>query len=143
MPANIVARALAEVVRVGLVPILAHPERYSSCTVETVRAWRDLGSVIQVDATTVTLPRHRGERARSIVRAGLADILAADNHGDDRNVANALGLADRAATAPSRRRCCSKPTRAPSSTIISTYEVDPLPARRGLWGGVRRLLGSE
>jgi len=142
VPANIVARALAEVIHVGLVPVLAHPERYSSCTVETVRAWRDLGSVIQVDATTVSMPRHRGERARSLVRAGLADILAGDNHGDDRSVANALEWLTESDGADQALLLLETNPRA----ILDdhqTYEVDPLPARRGLWGGVRRLLGSE
>ena len=59
---------------------------------------------MQVDATTLTLPRSRGDRARDIVRHGLADILAADNHGDERNVATALdwlGEHEGASAAPS------------------------------------------
>ena len=76
-----VSHALAHVVGLGLVPVLAHPERYSCCAVETVTRWRALGGVMQVDATTLLSPRRRGERARRLV-AGLADILAADNHGD-------------------------------------------------------------
>jgi protein-tyrosine phosphatase len=140
--ANIVARALAEVINVGLVPVLAHPERYSSCTVDVVRAWRDLGSVIQVDATAVGMPRHRGDRARSIVRAGLADILAGDNHGDERSVANALEwLTDNDGADQATLLLETNPR-----AILDdhqTYEVDPLPARRGLWNGVRRLLGAE
>ena len=78
-----VSHALAHVVGLGLVPVLAHPERYSCCAVETVTRWRALGGVMQVDATTLLSPRRRGERARRLV-AGLADILAADNHGDQR-----------------------------------------------------------
>jgi tyrosine-protein phosphatase YwqE len=42
--------------------------------------------VMQVDATTLLVPRRRGERARQLVAEGLADILAADNHGDDRQL---------------------------------------------------------
>ncbi len=79
-----VSHALAHVVGLGLVPVLAHPERYSSCTVEAVRRWRALGGVMQVDATTLLSPRRRGERARRLLKEGLADILAADNHGDHR-----------------------------------------------------------
>jgi protein-tyrosine phosphatase len=79
-----VSHALAHVVGLGLVPVLAHPERYSSCTVESVKRWRALGGVMQVDATTLLSPRRRGERARRLVTEGLADILAADNHGDER-----------------------------------------------------------
>ncbi len=79
-----VSHALAHVVGLGLVPVLAHPERYSSCTAESVKRWRALGGVMQVDATTLLSPRRRGERARRLVTEGLADILAADNHGDER-----------------------------------------------------------
>ena len=79
-----VSHALAHVVGLGLVPVLAHPERYSSCTVDAVKRWRALGGVMQVDATTLLSPRRRGDRARRLVTEGLADILAADNHGDGR-----------------------------------------------------------
>jgi len=42
---------------------------------------------MQVDSTTLLSPQTRGRRARQLVSEGLADILAGDNHGDDRNVA--------------------------------------------------------
>jgi hypothetical protein len=42
---------------------------------------------MQVDATTLLSTQSRGQRARAIVAAGLADILAADNHGDERSIA--------------------------------------------------------
>jgi hypothetical protein len=42
---------------------------------------------MQVDATTLHSPQTRGQRARQLVAAGLADILAGDNHGDDRTIA--------------------------------------------------------
>lgn len=81
-----VSHALAHIVGLGLVPVLAHPERYSSCTLESVRRWRALGGVMQVDATTLLSPRRRGDRARALLTEGLADILAADNHGDTRRL---------------------------------------------------------
>ena len=40
---------------------------------------------MQVDATTLLSPQARGQRARQLVAAGLADILAGDNHGDERH----------------------------------------------------------
>jgi protein-tyrosine phosphatase len=79
--------ALSQVVELGLVPVLAHPERYSCCSVEAVRHWRGLGAIMQVDATTLIASQARGQRARQLVAEGLADILAGDNHGDDRTVA--------------------------------------------------------
>lgn len=90
--AEAVQNALAGVSRVGLVPLLAHPERYSSCGVETARRWKMTGAKLQVDATTLLSPQARGERARALVGAGLADIIAADNHGDERSVAAGFEL---------------------------------------------------
>jgi protein-tyrosine phosphatase len=79
--------ALTRVVEAGLMPLLAHPERYACCSPEAVARWRDLGARMQVDATTLLSTQSRGQRARGLVAAGLADILAADNHGDDRLIA--------------------------------------------------------
>jgi len=79
--------ALGRVVEAGLLPLLAHPERYTCCSPEAVARWRELGARMQVDATTLLSPQSRGQRARALVSAGLADILAADNHGDDRIIA--------------------------------------------------------
>jgi protein-tyrosine phosphatase len=87
-----VASALAQVVELGLVPLLAHPERYSCCSVEAVRHWRSLGAKTQVDATTLLTGQARGQRARQLVSEGLADILAGDNHGDARTVATGAGF---------------------------------------------------
>jgi len=42
---------------------------------------------MQIDATTLLASSARGQRARQLVSEGLADILAGDNHGDDRTVA--------------------------------------------------------
>ena len=82
-----VSNALSQVVDLGLVPILAHPERYSCCSVEAVRYWRSLGARTQIDATTLLATQARGQRARMLVSEGLGDILAGDNHGDSRTVA--------------------------------------------------------
>ena len=79
--------ALGRVVDAGLLPLLAHPERYTCCSPEAVARWRELGACMQVDATTLLSPQSRGQRARALVAAGLADILAADNHGDERSIA--------------------------------------------------------
>lgn len=81
------ATALSRIAAGGAMPIVAHPERYQACTVASVRGWKDVGALMQVDATTLTRPTTRGRRARELVTAGLADIIAADNHGDGRLVA--------------------------------------------------------
>ena len=82
-----VTNALTQVLELGLLPVLAHPERYSCCSAEAVRQWRGLGARMQVDATTLLASQARGQRARQLVAEGLADIMAGDNHGDDRTVA--------------------------------------------------------
>jgi protein-tyrosine phosphatase len=82
-----ITNALTQVVELGLIPVLAHPERYSSCSVDAVRHWRAIGARMQVDSTTLLASQARGQRARQLVAEGLADILAGDNHGDDRTVA--------------------------------------------------------
>jgi protein-tyrosine phosphatase len=82
-----VTNALSRIRDAGLVSVLAHPERYSACSVEAVAFWRGLGARMQVDATTLLSPQTRGQRARQLVAAGLADILAGDNHGDERSIA--------------------------------------------------------
>ena len=82
--------ALAHLARLGLVPVLAHPERYASCTPAVVADWKGAGALMQVDATTVFTPGVRGARARALLAEGLADIMAADNHGDGRLISTAF-----------------------------------------------------
>ena len=79
--------ALGRILDTGLVPLLAHPERYRCCSPEAVSRWRGLGALMQVDGPTLVTARTRGQRARDLVAAGLADIIAGDNHGDDRSIA--------------------------------------------------------
>lgn len=79
--------ALGRILETGLVPLLAHPERYRCCSEEAVARWRGLGALMQVDGPTLVTSRARGQRARDLVAAGLADIIAGDNHGDDRSIA--------------------------------------------------------
>jgi len=87
--AQTAASLIAQVRAQGLIPVVAHPERYSSCSVPAVRTWRAAGAAIQVDATTMTSRSGRGERARALLEHGLADVLAADNHGDSRSLLSA------------------------------------------------------
>lgn len=142
VPAENVGRALIDVMRHGLIPVLAHPERYSSCNLSTARAWRDLGAVLQVDATTLSMPRSRGDRARELVRDGLADILAADNHGDDRSIALAVDwLAEHEGAEQAVLLLDANPRAILEDRAL--YEVDPLPARPSLWRSVKRLFESR
>lgn len=80
--------ALRGVVETGIVPLLAHPERYSICSPGLAARWKALGVLLQVDATTTLMATRRGDRARALLAHGLADIVAADNHGDNRTMAD-------------------------------------------------------
>jgi len=90
VPADASVEILARVVAQGVIPVLAHPERYSVCTPELGRRWQQAGVVLQVDATTLLAESRRANRARALLEAGCASIVASDNHGDARSVAIAV-----------------------------------------------------
>ena len=73
----------------GVTPVVAHPERYLGCTIETLHAWRELGAVIQCDAFALLGAGPTTSFARSMLEQGLVDILASDNHGDRRSLSGA------------------------------------------------------
>src|SRR3970282_1601783 len=70
---------LRDIARVGLVPVLAHPERYDACSPAAVREWRDAGARMQVDARALGRPSTRGHRARQLGGGGLGARCAARN----------------------------------------------------------------
>ncbi|PYP77337.1 MAG: hypothetical protein DMD35_15475 [Gemmatimonadetes bacterium] len=73
----------------GVVPVLAHPERYWGCTAAKVHGWRQAGAVIQMD-TAGLLGRGRiAKISRQLLELGLVDLFASDNHGDTRTLATA------------------------------------------------------
>jgi protein-tyrosine phosphatase len=86
---NVPPTSVQELARIrasGVVPVLAHPERYWGCTPQMVQQWRQAGAVIQMDAAMLV---GRGETARvalSLLEHGLVDCIASDNHGDSRNL---------------------------------------------------------
>lgn len=97
MVGEFVAGALQEMARAGLVPVLAHPERYQACSPGAVRIWREVGARMQVEASSLTRGTSRGHRARQLVAGGLADVIAADNHGDGRSLQAAVDFLRRRA----------------------------------------------
>lgn len=84
-PSTVIA-SIAQLISYDLIPLVAHPERYSICSPALARTWRDAGAHLQVDGTTMLASSSRGDRARALLAAGLVDILAADNHGDERTL---------------------------------------------------------
>jgi protein-tyrosine phosphatase len=136
-----VEQALALVVAIGLVPLLAHPERYKCCDVESARRWKSLGSLLQVDGPTLLSPRPRGARARELVQHGLADIAAGDNHGDDRSLRAAW---DELVSHEGAMQAQLLLTRNPQAILDDrpVESVPPLAWRFSLLERLRTMLGS-
>ena len=133
-----VQQALTDVLSVGLVPLVAHPERYRCCTPDTVRAWRGLGARMQIDATTLLSARSRGNRARELVAQGLADIIAADNHGDGRLISTGFHLLARHdGGMQSELLAVQNPRRVLED--VELLPVPPLPLQNSWWQRIRSL----
>lgn len=137
-----VANALAHVVEIGLTPVLAHPERYACCTPEAVRRWRTTGAVMQVDGPTLSGTRGRGERARALVVEGLADILAADNHGDTKTLASPRQfLTEHGGGMQADLLLEVNPAAILADGVLAP--VPPLPIRPTLMGRLRHLFSED
>lgn len=137
-----VANALHQIVQLGLTPILAHPERYRACTPQAVAQWKAVGARMQVDATTLLTGRGRGQRAREILMHGLADIIAADNHGDSRMIGTGfLFLCEAGGSYQADLLARKNP-----EAILSDGELEPvppLPIKTGLLDRLKHLLGHH
>ena len=73
----------------GVVPVLAHPERYWGCTAAKVYGWRQAGAVIQMDTAGLLGKGRIAKISRQLLELGLVDLFASDNHGDTRTLATA------------------------------------------------------
>ena len=137
-----VESALRNVVEQGVVPLLAHPERYICCTPGAVARWRELGALMQVDATTLLQPSRRGDRARQLLAYGLGDLAASDNHGDDRSIAT---LRD-ALVAEGAGDAADILTRVNPGNVLQGTRLSDLPPfalKLSIANRLRRLLVSE
>ena len=138
--AKFATRILGQMAEAGAVPIVAHPERYDACWPHTVREWRAAGARMQVDATAITRPTTRGRRARELLAAGLADLVAADNHGGRGTIATAWRYLAEHGHEEAARILTSVNPRA---VIENGDMVDAPPVEIGesWWGRVRALWG--
>ncbi len=130
---------LAEIARAGAVPVVAHPERYEGCSPETVRSWRAVGAKIQLDSTALTRATGRGHRARQLLANGLADLIAADNHGNQRILTRGVEYLERRVAGNSVELLSSVNPRA----IIDDEEmvtVPPMVLREGMLDRWRRFV---
>jgi len=83
------SRELLRLSMSGVIPVLAHPERYHGATLEQVVEWRNVGAVIQMDAVMIFGSAPMSRFARELLEEGLVDCIASDNHGDARSLASA------------------------------------------------------
>ncbi len=134
--------ALHQIVQAGLIPVLAHPERYRAATPQAVAQWKAVGALMQVDANTLLTGRGRGQRARELLAYGLADIIAADNHGDSRMIGTGYRFLCEAG-GPSQADLLARKNPA---AILAGEPVDPVPPlaiKTGLMDKLKQLLGQE
>lgn len=73
----------------GLVPVVAHPERYWGCNLAVVTKWRGSGAVIQMDVTAILGPRRMHRFAEELLARGMVDLFASDTHVDQRTLKTA------------------------------------------------------
>jgi len=122
----------------GVVPVLAHPERYWGCTVNKVAGWRHAGAVIQMD-TAGLLGRGRiAKLSRELLEAGLVDMFSSDNHGDSRTLATARDWLREVST-PEHAELL---TRTNARRVLDGEDmlpVPPLPSTTGIFGRFREL----
>jgi protein-tyrosine phosphatase len=123
----------------GVVPVLAHPERYWGCTAAKVEEWRRVGAVIQMDVAGMFASGPQGALATTLLEQGLVDLLASDTHGDSRSLLPArrwlieLGADDTADLL----------TRRNASHLLAGDNLEPVPPlerRRGMFGRLKELL---
>ena len=138
-------RAADELYRIrtsGIVPVVAHPERYWGASVTHVREWRSAGAVMQGDATFLLGSGAHGQLARTMLAQGLIDLLASDNHGDARS----LGAARDWLVAAGAAEQAELLTHENARRVLAGEAVEPVPPvtlRAGVVGRLRELLARR
>jgi protein-tyrosine phosphatase len=124
----------------GVIPVVAHPERYGGISLELVRSWRAAGAVIQTDTAYLLGDGARSLLARGMLTEGLIDILASDNHGDARSLWAAHDwLIEIGAPDASRLLTTVNP-----ESLLSDQRLVPVPRvqlEKGMIARLRELLG--
>jgi protein-tyrosine phosphatase len=123
----------------GVVPVVAHPERYWGCSVAHVREWRDAGAVMQSDASILLGQGEKGRLARALLEQGLVHLLASDNHGDTRSLRAARDwLVELGAGTQARLLTETNPARLLADDALEP--VPPVRVERGMLHRLRELL---
>jgi protein-tyrosine phosphatase len=126
----------------GIVPVLAHVERYRGTTAERVEEWRGVGVVIQVDAAALFGSGRAQQLAVDLIQRGLVDIIASDNHGDSRSIAPARDWLLEVGGEEQARLL----TETNASRILANeppLPVPPIEPRRGMLTRLRSLFGGN
>jgi protein-tyrosine phosphatase len=124
----------------GIVPVIAHPERYSGITIDKLHIWRDMGVVIQGDALLLLATGPRGDFARKALAAGALDILASDNHGDARSLATVrLWLQEVGGESQAQALMETNPRHLLADEMLEP--VKPWREHRSIWDRLRELFG--
>jgi protein-tyrosine phosphatase len=141
-------RVLKRIIDEGYRPIVAHPERYHGMgpAIHVAGQWREAGAYLQVNYGS--LSGRYGSEAQAIayrlLRRGWADYLASDFHGHTglklyKNEAWAV-LQELGADEALHYLCHTNPGRVLDDETPLT--VPPLPAERGFWARLKRILQS-
>jgi protein-tyrosine phosphatase len=126
----------------GLVPVLAHPERYYGCTVEVVEQWRHAGAVIQMDTGGLLGKGPISKLSRSLVEEGLVDMFSSDNHGDSRTLATARDWL-REVTTTEHAELLTRTNARRLLDGLPVLPVPPMPVSSGIFGRLRELFLSR
>jgi protein-tyrosine phosphatase len=126
----------------GVVPVVAHPERYYGCDVDVVRKWRSHGAVIQVDAVMLGHPSPMGDLALAMLEAGVVDCISSDNHGDARSLVYARDWLE-ARGAREQARLLTHTNGARILADEAPLPVAPIPSPSGIISRLKRVFRGE
>jgi protein-tyrosine phosphatase len=133
---------LARLRKSGVIPVIAHPERYGGASLELIRQWRRAGAVVQTDTAYLLGEGERATLARGMLQEGMIDILASDNHGDTRALASAKAWLDEIGA----RDASKLMTTVNPHALLSDQVLVPVPPVRlesGMFSRLRQLLSRR
>jgi len=107
----------------GVVPVVAHPERYVGCSPEMVEEWRRVGAVIQMDIAGVVGTKRGQELGPKLLARGLVDIFASDTHVDSRSLVPARDWVREVGTDEQAELL----TRVNAERLLAGHEMIPIP----------------
>lgn len=132
-------RELARLRDTGVVPLLAHPERYAGSTPRDVNALRRAGAVMQMSANALASSFIMSEYVNALLAHGFIDIIASDTHVDARSLMSAREwLSDAAPESVLDLLTRENPRRLLAGEALEP--VPPIHVRAGGWRRLRQLV---